>query len=222
VRVFAILLCLCSGAFASPTDEEAEAAARRVIESGRYQLDLPIDAPEAETREQPRTRPRRDREPDSDSTDLRDTSSSIATFLWYLLIVVVAVSLVLWGVREFSQTEQRNLQVDVSAAPAGRPARAATPLPDHARLAAAGQFDEAIHMLLLGVLRRFQGLAPAWTSREVLYKIAFPPEAREALEGLVRAVEYSHFGGVAAGEVEYRNCVKRAEICRAAAAGMAA
>ena len=49
-------------------------------------------------------------------------------------------------------------------------------------------------------------LAPSLTSREILSLTPFRPGAREALSGLVGAVEVNVFGGREVGETAYRDC----------------
>jgi hypothetical protein len=79
-------------------------------------------------------------------------------------------------------------------------------------LAEAGRFADAIHALLLDTLEalsRAARLAPSLTSREIVAGARLPAPAREALEGLVLAVERSRFGGAAAGAEDYRACLGR-------------
>jgi hypothetical protein len=79
-------------------------------------------------------------------------------------------------------------------------------------MAAAGRFGEAIHLLLLETLEalsRAARLSPALTSREIVARVTLPSRAREALAGLVTAVEVSRFGGTEPGEADYRACLER-------------
>jgi len=79
-------------------------------------------------------------------------------------------------------------------------------------LAAQGRFAEAIHRLLLDTLEalsRAARLAPSLTSREIVSRVPLAPAAREALAGLVDAVEVSWFGGAVPGEGDYRRCLER-------------
>jgi hypothetical protein len=81
-----------------------------------------------------------------------------------------------------------------------------------ADLADARRFAEAIHVLLLetlAALSRAARLAPSLTSREIVSRVPLPARAREALGGLVLAVEVSRFGGAPAGETDYRACLER-------------
>ena len=88
------------------------------------------------------------------------------------------------------------------------------PLRDANALAREGRFGEAIHVLLLRTLEqlmRAQGkeVAPGWTSREVLERATYPQEAREALSGLVSAVETCTFAGRPASEQDFLLCENR-------------
>jgi hypothetical protein len=79
-------------------------------------------------------------------------------------------------------------------------------------LAAEGRYAEAIHVLLLdtlAALSRAASLAPSLTSREIVALAALPEQAREALAGLVAAVEVSRFGGAEPGRDEYQACLAR-------------
>lgn len=89
-------------------------------------------------------------------------------------------------------------------APAPSPAAGAT-LPARAlepadALAATGQWERAVHRLLLDALallaqRGGVPLPADLTSRELLARLPLAAGAREVLAGLVDAVEVSHFGG---------------------------
>jgi uncharacterized protein DUF4129 len=81
-----------------------------------------------------------------------------------------------------------------------------------AALAAEGRYAEAIHALLLetlAALSRAARLAPSLTSREIVEHVPLAPGARDALAGLVDAVEVSWFGGATPGEAEYGRCLDR-------------
>lgn len=73
-------------------------------------------------------------------------------------------------------------------------------LGDADALAAAGRFDEAIHILLFRsidelVSRRPGTVRPALTSRDIAGLAVLPADAREAFARLAQAVERSFFGG---------------------------
>jgi len=86
------------------------------------------------------------------------------------------------------------------------------PLGDAQELAARGEYREAIHTLLLRTLQELVRssavrVGPAMTSREILGRVPIAPDARDALQGLIVAVELTHFGDDEATEEEYRRCL---------------
>lgn len=90
-------------------------------------------------------------------------------------------------------------------------------------LARQGQFGEAIHQLLLGVLGTL-GLAdpssPATTAREIARANAGPH--RERLKAMVLASELAHFGGRPASREQFDSCRRdAAEMNNAIAPGVA-
>lgn len=77
------------------------------------------------------------------------------------------------------------------------------------RLAQAGRFAEAIHMLLLHALevlraRLESGLPQALTSREILRQAPLPPTASPPLSALIERSERCHFGTEGADQELYR------------------
>ncbi len=101
---------------------------------------------------------------------------------------------------------------DVEVAEPSAAAPVPIPIASAEALAAQGRWAEAIHALLLETLEalsRAARLAPSLTSREIVARVALPERAREALSGLVLAVEVSRFGGVGAAEDDYRACLGR-------------
>jgi hypothetical protein len=106
-----------------------------------------------------------------------------------------------------------------------RPARTETPAeswrPTHAqalalleevdRLAAAGLYAEAAHLLLHRSIQDIQGrrpnvVRPALTSRDISVLPALPASAREAFVGIARVVERSRFGGAPVGREDFSAC----------------
>jgi len=80
------------------------------------------------------------------------------------------------------------------------PGKARALLEDADTLAAAGQFDEAIHLLLFRsiddlVARRPGAVSPALTSRDISTLRVLPDDARTAFARLAQAVERTFFGG---------------------------
>lgn len=132
-----------------------------------------------------------------------------------LLVVAVAVAIgfLLVAILRSRQPAARlavrkTVQGQSAAVADERPPAVAAPLPDHAALAAAGDFGAAVHAVLLhafvGLAARIGALPRHATGREVLARAqaALPDVA--SLGGLVRVVERVHFGGAAADREVYR------------------
>lgn len=78
-------------------------------------------------------------------------------------------------------------------------------------LARAGQFIEAIHILLLAAVDRLAhsggtALPAAWTGRELFRQAAMAGPAREAFGTLLNVSERTHFGGRPADAEDYHAC----------------
>jgi hypothetical protein len=175
---------------ASPSPAELRARAEAVLAGGDYQAALPKDpAP-----------------PRSFDLPLGPIELLLRILLWTALAVLVILA-VSWLVRRLSGGAR-----DVEVPEAELPASLAIPIASAEALAAEGRFAEAIHALLLETLEalsRAARLAPSLTSREIVARAALPEPARDALGGLVVAVEVSRFGGAPAGQDEYRACLSR-------------
>lgn len=134
--------------------------------------------------------------------------AKVLRVLAYGAALAIALLVAAWLVRRLRRAPR-----DV-ALPAASPAAApvAIPIASAEALAARGRHGEAIHALLLetlSALSRGARLAPSLTSREIVERARLPGRAREALAGLVVAVELSRFGGAEPGEGEYRACLDR-------------
>lgn len=130
----------------------------------------------------------------------------IRILLWTGLAVLVVLA-VAWLVRRLAAPPR-----DVELPDAATPLPAEIPIESAEKLAAAGRWAEAIHALLLetlSALARAARIAPSLTSREIVERVRLPAPAREALTGLVLAVEVSRFGGASAREEDYRACLDR-------------
>jgi len=178
-------------ASATPADVVRERA-RRILERGEYQTELPAAIRPAVL-----------------DLPLGPLEILLRVLFWTALAVMVVLA-VAWIVRRL-----RGLTPDAEA-PAG-PAEGASDMGRRQlgaaeALAARGRFGEAIHVLLLDTLEalsRAARLAPSLTSREIVARVPLPERARDALSGLVSAVEVSWFGGEDPGETEYRLCLER-------------
>ena len=90
-------------------------------------------------------------------------------------------------------------------------ARARALLSDADRLAAEGQYAEAIHLLLFRSIedidaKRPHAVKPALTSRDILDLEALPSVARQSLSRLVTTVEWSFFGARPVGAADFSAC----------------
>ena len=180
--------------------ETAEAALDRVLAGGGYQTELP-DAPEP---------------PDLPELELEPLGlSGLADMLLWVLIAAAIVLLLVYLVRlAGDQRRPTDEIVDEDAGPddgaAASPTRSGS-LEEADRLAAAGAFGEAVHLLLLAGLEGLRSsraavAAASLTSREVLHRAALPEAAALALSHLVTAAELSHFGGRATTAADYSSC----------------
>jgi len=185
------MLASLAAAAAGGTGTVADQA-RRILSDGAYQKALPQDPAPPD--------PRRF------LLDLGPLAPLARILLFTALAVAVALAIA-WLV-----TRLRGRAGEVAIDEGTAPAQLEVPLEGAERLAAAGRFAEAIHALLLetlAALSRAAQLAPSLTSREILSRVRLPVRARDALAGLVLAVEISRFGGTPAGEGDYRACLER-------------
>jgi hypothetical protein len=136
----------------------------------------------------------------------------VARLLRVLVYAGLALLAALVGTWLFRALRARIRDPEVDGEPGAGAGPEPIPIPSAEAAAAAGRYGEAIHALLLdtlAALSRAARLAPSLTSREIVGRVRLAPPAREALAGLVAAVELSHFGGAAPGEADYRACLDR-------------
>ncbi|HEX4450258.1 MAG TPA: DUF4129 domain-containing protein [Kofleriaceae bacterium] len=165
-----------------------------------------------------------------DTRDLeRDQPTAGSTLLSYILWggIVFAVALLLF----WMATELLKYGGDEAAIAQGEAAPAAPdlavierPLGDAEELAHRGEYREAIHTLLLRTLQELARtasvrVAPAMTSREILGRVPLLADARDALAGLITAVELTHFGDDDASEADYVRCRAQFQVFAAAFRG---
>lgn len=237
----AFLLGILIGVFCSPpTPEAVRAALNEVLAGHRFQTELP-DADRAtqgspprgssdasDPDRQPRGRSGRTYEPrEPAERGERDSSEGAgwAEALAVALMAVVGVLAVLWVSRAVAG-RRRAVRAPSPAVTPVAPVLHDVPLGEIDALAAAGRYDEAVHVLLLrsiaAVGRTVKALPVSLTSREVLARAPLPDGAAAELAGIVDAVETSWFGGRPVGREGFEACRERfrrfAGLCGAAPA----
>lgn len=95
-------------------------------------------------------------------------------------------------------------------------AKARTLLEDADRLAAAGRFAEAVHLILFRSIEDIEGkrpdlIKPALTSRDIADLEGVPERVRRTFSEIARVVERSFFGGRSVGADEFATCRKAYE-----------
>jgi len=140
----------------------------------------------------------------------------LSTLLLFLLGGVVVALLALAGVAAVNRMRIRGdaPRDEVVARATEYPAEVALAVPsadEVERLAAAGRYSEAIHLLLLqsiafAIATTSAIVRPAATGRELVNQLPIPDDSRSALRRLVRAVEWCHFGGAEATREQYEAC----------------
>jgi hypothetical protein len=139
----------------------------------------------------------------------------------YLLLGVLGVALCIvayhlyrtYAPNKRGWSRRGDQPVELVASPIARAGEEPLPeLDEIERLARAGAYAEAIHLMLLRALealRRQLGTtwAKSMTSREIARRAELGPTDRRALKVLVGAVEISRFGGQSANEQVYRTCL---------------
>jgi len=125
--------------------------------------------------------------------------------------VIVGVVWLLWiALRDLVPVRYRRRKAATSPAdwrPEAAQARAL--LEDADALARAGEFAEAIHLLLFRSIediaaKRAGAVPSALTSREIVVRTPMPETARAAFARIAEVVERTFFGGRAAGEADFR------------------
>ncbi|MBO9557164.1 MAG: hypothetical protein J7515_01085 [Caulobacter sp.] len=90
-------------------------------------------------------------------------------------------------------------------------AKARTLLEDADKLAAAGRFAEAVHLILFRSIEDIEGkrpdlIKPALTSRDIAELDGVPERVRRTFSDIARVVERSFFGGRPVGADEFATC----------------
>jgi hypothetical protein len=222
-RAFALWVLV--GVLAAPAyaDDRVERARASVLDE-RYQKSLPgHDTSEGRTTEPSDGRPRREGEvvPPDEARDTRHESvdrngpmQGLFTFLLWAVVIISGGLIVIWLASELLRYggSDAQLAAEPDAEASGVDlAVIQRPLGDAEALAARGDFGEAIHALLLRTLQELVRssavrVPPALTSREILGRVPLADDPREALAGLITAVEVTHFGGDAATQDDNTRC----------------
>jgi len=123
--------------------------------------------------------------------------------------LALGAALIVWFVaREVVMSRRREAPPAAPTDWRPEPAAARALLEEADRLAAAGRFGEAIHILLFRSIEDLAGrrpglVRPALTSRDIAGLDAMPPPARGAFARIAERVERSFFGGRAADAEDF-------------------
>ena len=202
-----VLALLLASLAAAPAPDVARAL-EKVYSAGEYQTELPGGASAADSAA---SHPEQ-LIGDQLLLDLGPLAEVLRLLVWAgavvgaILVVVYLAQRLVPGARGDTDVEEPGAEPPAVLSDA--------PLRDAQALAREGRFAEAIHVLLLKTFEQLlrgpgAGVAPGWTSREVLERASYPGRAREALAGLVGAVETCTFAGRPASEDDYRICADR-------------
>ena len=219
------MLCASEPAWSQETDaEQIRNETEKALERGDIQRDAPLAERVRQQAGNIAKDPSLQHEPPTPMAPPPEPRSGIPippeVFL-YLLIAVLAVALCIVGYHLYGtygfggrvSKKKIDQPLQVASQPIVRTADA--PLPDLdeiERLARAGAYAEAIHLMLLRALEALRRrLGTSWakslTSREIARRSELPASDRNALKMLVGAVEISRFGGQNANEQIYRACL---------------
>jgi hypothetical protein len=236
VRRIVLAMCLATtalpGVASADVDSARIEAARKAALTDSYQPTLPGGEGSGATADDA-GHPRGTR--DVNVVDTRDTQDQdhgamggmFAIIMWGVIIVGV-VLLIVWIGAELMKYGGDDSAIAQDAAVPAAPDLAVIdrPLGDAEELARRGEFREAIHTLLLRTLEELARtasvrVAPAMTSREILGRVPLLADSRDALAGLITAVELTHFGGDEATEHDYVRCRAQFQVFATAFRGTA-
>ncbi|MCH9647468.1 MAG: DUF4129 domain-containing protein [Deltaproteobacteria bacterium] len=187
ISVVLWLVAAVGTARAEPNPESLKRQAQEILSDSDYQTEWP-DGEDARRRGRRR------------SGSLGPAGGvAMGTITWaiaWALVAVVVVVLLFLLVQEVAK-RRRNAEADATMAQSepAEPSSGSRPvLAEVDRLAAAGRYGEAVHLLLLIAVdrlmrRRAQPLEDSLTSREILRRLRLPPPGKAALERLVLGTE---------------------------------
>ena len=228
--VLAVCVALTSLAHADVDPSRIEAARRAVLTSD-FQPTLPgTGSGEAGSGDLPRERQRGNVRYVDTRDEQQQPGPMNQLFAWIMwgVVIVGGALLLFWIGAELLKYGGDDAAIAQDAAVPAAPDLAVIerPLGDAEELARRGEFREAIHALLLRTLQELVRtasvrVAPAMTSREILGRVPLLADARDALAGLITAVELTHFGGDDATEADYIRCRAQFQVFAAAFRGHA-
>jgi hypothetical protein len=150
---------------------------------------------------------------------LRSQHGFLGQALTWIAILMGVVLLALLSIAVLRRLREKPVELEPGedgAGPEAPPLPTVEELEDEAtRLAKAGRYGEAVHVLLLQAIRQLGSETPppdSRTSRELLRQFTLAGAAREAFAGLVAAVERNLFGGEVVGREQYEACVARVRV----------
>ena len=209
---------------------DIDEALERAQSAHDLQLSLPgVEAAVEGEAAQPRERRRRQNE---SLGWLARTLGEVGVLLFWGIVIAAAALLLLAVARELPYLQDRLKRRTTTEDEAAKPQDASLPLTreqtisllaEADRLAAAGQYAEAIRYLLFQTVeeigQRVGAQVPgAFTSREIFHKATLPERARNAFSNIVAAVEISYFGGRGVDAEAYANCRQNYELFASAGA----
>jgi hypothetical protein len=219
------MLFASTQAWAQDSDaEEIPSEAEQALERGGIQRDPPLAQRVRQHADTIAKDPALQHEPPTPKAPQPSSSVGVpipGEIFLYLLIAVLAVALCVVAYHLYNTyasgrriSKKVNQPLQVAAQPIARPT-GDPPLPgidEIERLARAGAYAEAVHLMLLRALEALRRrLGASWarslTSREIARRSELAPTDRSALKMLVGAVEISRFGGQSANEQIYRACL---------------
>ena len=199
--VVVALLALAAGAAWNPQKEAAHTRAGRIVSGEDYQSTFPE---------------RLDTFKGNPEIRFPPWAASLFHGAGYVLIALAAVGLVAALITAFARSGRRgpvagSTPAAVQPLPESPPDAPPPTLEDADRLAEAGAYREAVHLLLLVAVgeaarQTYVALPPSTTGRELTSVLPVEGALREGFEVLVRAVERVLFGGGDAGADDYAAC----------------
>lgn len=196
-------------------DGKAAAAGQKDHSNTDQGQTQPADGTRTDSRTPPQSEPAVP--PQSVDVAASATARAVLHLLQILLVVGLVAALAYFGIKAY---QRRQRPIAPQELPAVVPSHTVTEsqpssperLPEWQNLANQGRFTEAIHVLLLQLLREMRrdnliDLSASLTSREILQAPDLPTHRRAGLGTVVGAVEFCHFGGRPAGLQLYERCL---------------